>query len=455
MSRPAPSGTRRCLRLSNRAVDRSPQTGFRKRHRPRGRAWDCWERSSLATGRPERWVRRRRTQIPRAEQPALPRALVRTARNGNGGRTRWLRMRVRNVSPSCQPLGPTSRASTQSEINFETSPRLRLGLLQAHLHGQPQNGECAANNTEMEVAHVADETAGCIPSNWSHNFGLRHGPLGFGGDDMTAKWLRALAVSVVLVGSIVLAPGVAAQKGAGGLPPAGTYQFTSAGTDFSSFAGNMQISLNVSSDTNVSQPTGAPQTTTSETQVFLNLFDYSSGTFTSACLLLDHPSDFTINKELTTASLTTTLTPATPTCPYSSPLTTTIGLNGTWTGAGPLATTRDESTYQCGSYTLDSVSRNLNNSGSANLSLTMGGTSTSLSAGQIGLNSNNFQTQAHGVAAPGCGLTGFGTGPMPAGKYHIFGLNPNAFFGMPPGPTNQISLFENNSSSQPDGGTAR
>jgi len=271
---------------------------------------------------------------------------------------------------------------------------------------------------------------------------------------MTAKWLRALAVSVVLVGSIVLAPGVAAQKGAGGLPPAGTYQFTSAGTDFSSFAGNMQISLNVSSDTNVSQPTGAPQTTTSETQVFLNLFDYSSGTFTSACLLLDHPSDFTINKELTTASLTTTLTPATPTCPYSSPLTTTIGLNGTWTGAGPLATTRDESTYQCGSYTLDSVSRNLNNSGSANLSLTMGGTSTSLSAGQIGLNSNNFQSQAHGVAAPGCGLTGFGTGPVPAGKYHIFGLNPNAFFGMPPGPTNQISLFENNSSSQPDGGTA-
>jgi hypothetical protein len=268
------------------------------------------------------------------------------------------------------------------------------------------------------------------------------------------KWLRALALAVVLIDSIVLAPGVAAQKGAGGLPPAGTYQFTSASTDFSSFAGNTQVFLNVSSDTNVSQPVGAPPTTTSETQVFLNLFDYSTGTFTSACLMLDHPSDFTINKDLTMASLTTTLTPATPTCPFSSPLTTTIGLNGTWTGVGPLATTRDESTYQCGSYTLDGVSRNLNNSGSANLSLTIGGTSTQLSAGQVGLNSNTYQIQAQGLAAPGCGLTGFGTGPVPAGKYHIFGLNPNAFFGMPPGPTNQISLFENNNSSQPDGGTA-
>lgn len=270
----------------------------------------------------------------------------------------------------------------------------------------------------------------------------------------TSRWLGALAVAAGLVGSIVLAPPVAAQKGAGGLPAAGTYQFTSASTDFSSFAGNIQINLNVSADTSVSQPTGSPQTTTSETQVFLNLFDYSSETFTSTCLLLDHPSDFTMNKDLTTASLTTTLTPATPTCPFSSPLTTTIVLNGTWTGVGPLATTRDESTYQCGSYTLNGVSRNLNNSGSANLSLTMGGTLTPFSAGRIGLNSDKFQIQAQGVAAPGCGLTGFGTGPVPAGKYHIFGLNPNAFFGMPPGPTNQISLFENNSSSQPDGGTA-
>lgn len=268
------------------------------------------------------------------------------------------------------------------------------------------------------------------------------------------RWLRAAAVAALLVGSIALAPAVAAQKGAGGLPAAGTYQFTSASTDFSAFAGNIQVFLNVSQDTNVSQPIGAPATTTSQAQVFLNLFDYSSGSFTFTCLILDRPSDFAINKGLTMASLVTTLTPATPTCPYSSPLTTTIGLNGTWTGVGPLATTHDESTYQCGSYTLDSVSRNLNNSGSANLSLTMDGATTALSSGQIGLNSDNFQIQAQGVAASGCGLTGFGTGPVPAGKYHVFGLNPNAFFGMPPGPTNQISLYENNVSSQPDGGTA-
>jgi hypothetical protein len=40
---------------------------------------------------------------------------------------------------------------------------------------------------------------------------------------------------------------------------------------------------------------------------------------------------------------------------------------------------------------------------------------------------------------------------MPAGEYHMFGLSANAFFGFPPGPTNQISLMENNKSSQPQG----
>ena len=68
------------------------------------------------------------------------------------------------------------------------------------------------------------------------------------------------------------------------------------------------------------------------------MFDNNTVTFTFACLLLDHPSDFRIDNRLGSAILNTTLTPSTPTCPgFGPPLTTNIGINATWTGVGPLA----------------------------------------------------------------------------------------------------------------------
>ena len=270
--------------------------------------------------------------------------------------------------------------------------------------------------------------------------------------------MKTLGVPAAVVGSllalsVVFVPTVAAQKGAGNFP-AGSFHFTSSSVDFSSFGGNMQVFLNVAANTDVSQPVGQPQTTTSDTEVFLNLFDYTSGTFTSACLLLDHPSDFTIDSRLNVATLATTLTPATPTCPFSSPLASTISINGTWTGNGPLSTNNDKSSYRCSRYSANSVNRSLSNLGTANLTVTIGGTPTALSSTQIGLSSNDFRVEADGVADPGCGPAGIGSGPIAAGKYHLFGLIANAFFGMPPGPTNQISLDENNQVANPIGGTA-
>jgi hypothetical protein len=269
------------------------------------------------------------------------------------------------------------------------------------------------------------------------------------------KWARwALLLATVFTGSVVFAPAVAAQKGSFGNLPAGSYHFRSAGVDFQAFTSNMQIFFNVTGSTNVSRPKGAPQTTISETEVFLSLFDYSAGTFTNVCLFLDRPSDFTIGSGLNTATLSTTLTPATRSCPGSSPLTTSIGIRGTWTGAGPISTTRDESTYRCGKYRSNSVGRNLSNNGNANLTVTLGGVSTTFSSSLIGFNSHDVRIEAEGVADPACGPAGAGVGPVPAGHYHNFGLTANAFFGMPPSPTDQISLTENNQSSRPDGGTA-
>lgn len=270
---------------------------------------------------------------------------------------------------------------------------------------------------------------------------------------MKTLWRQALIVGVLFCLSVVFSPAALAQKGAGGLFPAGTYHFMSTGVDFSSSTSNMSLFLDVSANTDVSQPLGQPETTTSEAQVFIELFDFNSGSFTFACLFLDHPSDFSIDKRLQTASLATTLTPSTPACPFSPPLTSTIGLNGSWTGIGPSMSNSDISKYACGGYTAEGVNRSLGNLGTATLTVTLGGSSTALASSQIGLSSNDLHVDAQGTGDPGCGPAGVGTGPIAAGKYHFFGLTANTFFGMPPGPMNQISLDENNQVSSPTGGT--
>src|SRR5262245_53859564 len=201
----------------------------------------------------------------------------------------------------------------------------------------------------------------------------------------------AVLIGALLGATLVFSPPVAAAKGAGGLFPAGTYSVSFAGASFSEFAGNISIFLGVNEGTDVARPDGAPQTTTSETQVFMNLFDYSTGTFTFACLTLDHPSDFTIDKRLGSAALNTTLTPSTPTCPFSSPLTTTIGLNATWTGVGPLASSTGVSNYACAGYTAQSSGRSLTNTALANVTVTIGGAATALPQVQTELNSGDFR----------------------------------------------------------------
>lgn len=265
--------------------------------------------------------------------------------------------------------------------------------------------------------------------------------------------LRAASlVAAVLVVGALLAPGVSAQKGAGGLLPPGIYRFDFASADFQSFQDNVSVFLSASSGTDVARPDGAPSTSTSGTQVFLSIFDNNNVTFTFACLTLDNPSDFTIDKRLGSASLHTTLSPSTPTCPGMPPLTQSIRIDASWSGVGPLAHTTDTSEYTCSSYGAHSNGRGLTNTASAQVALTMNGATTSLASDLTGLNSNSFDVQAHGTIDPLCGPTGVGAGPTPAGHFHFFGLFANGFFGVPPGPIDQVSLFENNMSSQTGGG---
>ena len=267
---------------------------------------------------------------------------------------------------------------------------------------------------------------------------------------MKSKWRAALLVGALFAMSASLASTVAAQKGGPGLFPPGTYRLSFAGADFSGFSNNISIFLSVGAGSEVARPDGAPQTTTSDTQVFLNLFDYNTGAFTFACLMLDQPSDFSIDNRLGSAALNTTLNPSTPTC-FGSPLTDTIGISANWTGVGPLGNSTGASNYACAGYRAESSGRVLSNTASGNLTLTIDGAATVFPSSQTGLNSDNFDIAAQGSIDPGCGPIGFGTGPTPAGRFRFFGLFANGFFGSPPGPTNQVSLFENNQSSQPSG----
>jgi hypothetical protein len=275
---------------------------------------------------------------------------------------------------------------------------------------------------------------------------------------MKSIWRTGVLVAVLLAMGTMFVPTVAAQKGAGLLPP-GTYRFNFTGADFSGFANNISIFLDVSSGTEVARPDGASATTTSGTQLTVFMFDNNTVTFTFACLMLDHPSDLSIDNRLASATLNTTLTPSTPTCPGGAPpLTTTLRINATWTGVGPLANSTGASDYSCAAYTAQSSNRSLTNTATANVTLTTGastgGTTTTFPPTQTALNFNHFDVQAHGTIDPGCGPTGLRIGPTPAGHLHFFGLFANGFFGVPPFSFDQVSLVESNLSSQPASGPA-
>ena len=266
---------------------------------------------------------------------------------------------------------------------------------------------------------------------------------------MNLTWRAIVLVAALLGTAVSLAPQVAAQKGAGGLFPAGTYNLSFAGAHYSASANNVQIFLDVSAGTEAARPDGAPRTSASQTQVFLSLFDNNTVTFTFACLVLDHPSDFTIDNRLGSATLNTVLTPSTPTCPFSPALSSNLAINATWTGVGPLANSTGVSNYVCAGYRAQSSGRSLTSTATANLTLTNGTASTTFPATQTSLNSDEFVVAAQGTIDPGCGPTGFGTGPTPAGHTRFNGLFANAFFVPPTGEFDQVSLFENNQSLQP------
>src|ERR1700674_2683858 len=143
-------------------------------------------------------------------------------------------------------------------------------------------------------------------------------------------------------------------KGAGPGPlAAGKFHFVSQSANLTIIQADPTlppINMFVTRFTNTSNPKGAPSTTLHETD--LNIFESGSFGFTGGCFVIP-ASAFTFASNLQSASVHASIDSTTPPCPQTSPpsgLPVSFTVNATWTGTGPIASLRINSTSDCGNF---------------------------------------------------------------------------------------------------------
>ncbi len=235
----------------------------------------------------------------------------------------------------------------------------------------------------------------------------------------------ALVLPIVFGGSLVLAAAAIAAGGGGGLAP-GAYTFSnkSATATFGTLKGGppgqQGFSVFVDQGLNSFRPKdpNAPRTVVNDTIVNLTVFD-DLGNSTFGCFVLNNPSDFTIGRDLQTASLHTTLN-AGEVCPGvgapvagksgvsplagggpgggALPLPITLAIS--WTGVGVTTTGTDRSTSQCQDYSTV-FNSNLgfsNANATGTISVIAGSFSTPLGV----VSSTNTRATIKGIPQPDC-----------------------------------------------------
>ena len=187
-------------------------------------------------------------------------------------------------------------------------------------------------------------------------------------------------------------------RGAGrATPAAGNYASSLQEASTFSFSGGSFLMLTVDRSTNKSNPLGGTSASTSQTALTL-----SGPADVGGCFLINS-GDFNFARDLSSASLSTTLTSATPACnPGAGNVVPPDGftISAVWSGTAPVATTRTDSQFACSRYHFQTNSTQVVNS-VADLTVTMAGTTTTL-AGSSSLGSLNILTHADGTPASGC-----------------------------------------------------
>ena len=231
----------------------------------------------------------------------------------------------------------------------------------------------------------------------------------------------ALVISIVFVGSLVLA--AAAVAGVGGLSP-GAYTFTN--KDATAFFGSgkggppgQAFTLSVDRGLNTFRPRDpkGPRTVVNSTIVNIGLFD-DLGNVTYGCFMIN-PSDFTVSKNLQAARVHTTLT-ADEVCPgFGTPVTgksdpspltggggggtglpLPISLDVTWTGLGVISNATDRNTFQCLDYKTQFTSSY--QSTNANASGAMSAINGPLDTSSANVSSSDTHANIKGTPAAAC-----------------------------------------------------
>jgi hypothetical protein len=231
----------------------------------------------------------------------------------------------------------------------------------------------------------------------------------------------SLLVPIVLIAQLVFAVTSAAQ-GDNGLLAAGNYHITTLAANSFFCCGDPSVpsfNVNLTQTTTVANPLVGPPSVTQETDIDFGACGGSPFICGNGCFIAG-ATDFTLSSDLSSAALNTAFDPLTSRPCENRPLSLeAFSLQVTWSGIGPVGTTRKTSTYSCAGYTADvqTLSRNDNATASASWSFVTG----AQPADGANLGSTDQRWHAQGVAQDACfslglGGGGKGAGPGPRGN---------------------------------------
>ena len=265
---------------------------------------------------------------------------------------------------------------------------------------------------------------------------------------MKAFRLVAVCLTSALVSVLSGAAPVLAQVP--GAVAAGQYHNTSMSAGFFASTSSGNISIDVGDIASVAMPQGGTATTTRTTRVSIAAFGGS--VFGQGCYDVAS-SDFAFS--IVGATLHTTITDTTGTCGGPQPtLPTPFSLDMTWTGTGPISTSRNGSQLSCGGYGLESTLATTINSAGVVGTLSPIFTDQLTATDQL-LRSDDEVLHAHGVSPDACqpfGAIAGGAGPPAAGDYRSARSDAGIFVFSDTGPSVGIFVTNSTQTSTPQGG---
>lgn len=261
--------------------------------------------------------------------------------------------------------------------------------------------DCGSFHTESlnnSSGNPATATATLSPT-ISGSFDSNVGTALSSGDNLTH--VEGTAAPLCMVGGAPAEPGPL---------PAGTYRNASLGASQQLVdpATGTFLQVTASTITAAANPMIGPSTSTTQTKVSVSLNGSDVNGF--GCFVVTDPGAFALSKDLSSASLHTTLTEANAPCgPFPNDFTALpLTVDVTWTGIGPSASARSSSQSTCPTFRMESSDLQLNNNSSAVAALS-GAVNESFvsqqspfeSTGSLG--SEDTTSHSEGVETRGCG----------------------------------------------------